>query len=305
MYSPLISVIVPVYNSKDYLSRCIESILGQSYRPLEIILIDDGSVDGSDKICDKYAAGYSFIRTYHIPNGGASQARKKGLSLSAGQYVTFVDSDDWIEYDYVERLAVALQRQKVQIAACDVMKHTEDESFGIARKEGVLLLGEEELHRRFFHYEFWGFYGKIYEKSVFSDIYFPDATINEDYVVMAQLFYKCKCMAYVNIPLYHYITHKESLSNQKLSNRMMDEWTNKLWCYHFYQDHFSEWVKQAEAQTAETCCKLIAAIGDVDEFQDRKREMQLFLRKHYLSLLLCNKHFVWGLKIISLWRIIY
>lgn len=302
---PIVSVIIPIYNAEQFLSRCIDSVLNQSYQSLEIVLMDDGSTDNSIGICDAYEHAFSSIKVYHIPNGGASHARKKGIELCSGEYITFVDSDDIVEPEYVEKLLFALQQQKTPIAACNIIKHYENEEDIHISKEGDLhLLEKKELHVRFFKYEFWGFWGKIYSKSVFDSIYFPTATINEDYVVMAQLFHKYQRIAYIDASLYHYMIHRESLSNQKLSSRMMEEWTNKLWCYHFYRENAKEWEKYAEAQVAETCCKLIAAIGNVKEYNKQKCEMQQFLRKNYISLL-CNKHLVWGLKLILVQRIVF
>lgn len=300
----LVSVVIPVYNAVSYLRHCVDSVIRQSYRPLEIILVDDGSTDGCQVICDTYAAEYPFVKVCHLSNGGASYARKKGVDLCSGEYITFVDSDDVIEPDYLEILWDTLQEQGTQVAACKVAKHQENKNLVVVRKHGSHLLTEEELLFRFFRYEFWGFYGKIYRKKLFDDVYFPKATINEDYVVMAQLFHKCKQMAYVDIPLYHYLIHENSLSHQRLSLRMMDEWTNKLWCYNFYVRNNPNWAKYAEAQTGETCCKLLAAIDDAEAFSIYKREMNLFLRKHFFSLLY-SRVLVTGLKLMIIKRFFY
>lgn len=99
---PIISAIVPVYNVCMFLARCIESLINQKYPAVEIILIDDGSTDGSDKICDEYADKHESIKVIHIQNGGVSNARNIGLDMATGEYVTFVDSDDWIEPDFFE-----------------------------------------------------------------------------------------------------------------------------------------------------------------------------------------------------------
>lgn len=299
---PLISVIIPIYNVSHYLSRCLDSVLVQTYKTLEIVLVDDGSTDGSERICDDYADRHQEIKVCHISNGGASFARRKGLELSTGQYVVFVDSDDIVEPDYVERLWLALKGCNTEIAACTMVKHKDEGTVSIARNEDSCLLDYAELHERFFHYEFWGFWGKIYQKTLFDEVYFPKATVNEDYVVMAQIFHKCRRMAFIDIPLYHYLNHEGSLSNQTLSPRMMDEWTNKLWCYNYYKASAPEWLKHAEAQTAETCCKLIAAIGEEKTYIKEKKGMQSFLRKHFFSLW-TNKHLVFGLKCMLLFRI--
>ena len=100
----LISIIVPVYNVEKYLVKCLESIINQTYKYLEIILIDDGSTDGSGRICDEYAKKDNRIKVSHKGNGGLSSARNVGLDMSAGQYIAFVDSDDWLELDMYEYL---------------------------------------------------------------------------------------------------------------------------------------------------------------------------------------------------------
>lgn len=104
MLQPLISVIVPCYNVEEYLPKCIESILNQTYRNLEILLVDDGSPDNCGRICDEYAAKDSRIRIIHKKNGGLSDARNAALDVMTGEYVTFIDSDDYVSDDYVEYL---------------------------------------------------------------------------------------------------------------------------------------------------------------------------------------------------------
>lgn len=304
MYYPLISLIIPIYNSERYLHHCIASIINQSYQSLEIILINDGSTDNSLNICQQLQKQDSRIKIINQENKGASIARLEGIKQAKGEFLIFVDSDDIVEPDYVEQLYNALQKHHTMIAACGMIKHTASENVKINKDKRPQLLEENELHKRFFNYELWGFGGKIYHKSVFTDIYFPKATINEDYVVMAQLFLKHKRISFIDIPLYHYLIHNnESLSNTRLSHKMMDEWTNKLWVYQFYQKNNKKWLKHAEAQVAETCCKLIHAIGSNKEFYTYKRVMQSFLKQHFIFLLF-NPYLVKGIKLIIGYRMI-
>lgn len=300
----LVSIIIPIYNAEKYIQHCIFSVLVQTYTNIEIILVNDGSTDNSSTICLELQKQDKRIKIINQENKGASIARLEGIKQSKGEYLSFVDSDDFIEPDYIELLVKAIDIHHATIAACNMVKHEVNESPKIIRNNHTQILDEEELHKRFFNYDFWGFWGKIYKKNVFEEIYFPKATINEDYVVMAQLFHKYKEIAYIDIPLYHYLIHNnESLSNTQLSLKMMDEWINKLWTYQFFQRENSKWTKHAEAQVAETCCKLIATIGNNKEYNLFKKEMQSFIRQHFFSLLF-NPHLIRGIKFIMGYRMI-
>ena len=297
-----ISVVIPIYNSALFLRRCIDSILGQTLQDMEIVLVDDGSTDDSGVLCDEYAEKYQNIKVYHKQNEGASQARKYGLSKAQGEYVTFVDSDDIVEDDYLERLYHAMTLYGVKIAACDQIKHQEGTDVIVDKSGEVMLLDNQAIHNRFFKYQFWGFWGKIYHRSVFDNIYFPQYTINEDYVVMAQLFDRYKQMAYVPMGLYHYMTHGESLSHQKLSRRMFDEYYNKLWVRDFYAQCNPKYLKNAEAQLTETCIKLIRTVKQEDvigEYGEIGAEMQHYIKSHIVSILF-NSHMKNGLKLQAL-----
>lgn len=300
----LVSIIIPIYNGEKYIQHCISSVLAQTYTNIEIILVNDGSNDHSLNICLNTQKQDKRIKIINQENKGASIARLEGIRQAKGKYLSFVDSDDVIEPDYIEQLVKTIDIHHTAIAACNMVKHHVCEFPKIIRNNHTQILDEEELHKRFFNYEFWGFWGKIYKKNVFEEIYFPKATINEDYVVMAQLFQKFKKIAYIDIPLYHYLIHNnESLSNTQLSLKMMDEWLNKLWTYQFFQRENSKWTKHAEAQATETCCKLIHAIGDNKEYHLFKKEMQSFIRQHFISLLF-NPYLIRGIKFIMGYRMI-
>ena len=116
----LISVIVPVYNVESYLNRCIESLVRQTYKYLEIILVDDGSLDGCPHICDKWSERDNRIHVIHKTNGGLSSARNAGLKVAKGEYIAFLDSDDWIHTKFIEHLYITIKDYKVDIAACDI-----------------------------------------------------------------------------------------------------------------------------------------------------------------------------------------
>lgn len=302
----MISIIVPVYNSEKYLKRCIESILSQTYKDWELILVNDGSSDKSGVICELYVKLDSRIHCFHQKNAGASIARRNGIEHSKGEYISFMDSDDYIDPLYLETLFNALKEHNVYISSCDISKHKENAEIEKCRTQQGTVLEEKGLLNRFFNYDFWGFPGKLYHRKVFEDVYIPPYTLNEDYVVMLQIFNKYKRMAFVDTPLYHYLIHENSLSNQKISKRALDEYYNKAWTYDYSLKHMTNYVKQTEAQLTESCIKLIRMInesGRIEEFNHEYSEMKHFLRSHLCSIL-SNKHLLTGLKIMTIKYII-
>lgn len=303
----MISIIVPVYNALPSLGHCIESILAQTYFDFELLLINDGSTDNSGSICNDYAARDERVRAIHQKNMGASLARRNGIDASQGDYLTFVDADDFLEPRYLELLVAALQRYpEAKIAACGVVKHKKGESYVIHPSDNIVCLDKDVLHQRFFAYEFWGFWGKLYHRSVFDGIFFPAYTINEDYVVMAQLFHRYGQMVYVEAQLYHYILSDVGLSHQRLSPRAMDEYYNKRWVVEYYVSeklkiNSEELISCAEAQLVETCIKLLRMIRKADRRQDYAKEyqeMKAFLRTHLFAILR-NRHLLVGLKAMA------
>lgn len=115
MEQRVISVIVPIYKVEQYLRQCVDSILNQTHRALEVILVDDGSPDGSGKICDEYAARDSRVRVIHKENGGLSDARNAGIDIARGDYIAFVDSDDWLEPDTYESMLAAMEKYQAKL----------------------------------------------------------------------------------------------------------------------------------------------------------------------------------------------
>ena len=124
--APFLSIIIPVYNTKSYLPTCLDSILKQEWTDYEIILVDDGSLDGSSSLCDEYAARYEHIRCHHQPNSGHTAARQQGFGLSRGEYVTFVDSDDWVAPDMYTRMCRTARETRADILHCNYIAATPD-----------------------------------------------------------------------------------------------------------------------------------------------------------------------------------
>lgn len=204
-----ISVIVPVYNVEPYLRKCVDSILAQTYRNLEVILVDDGSPDGCGAICDKYAKLDSRVRVIHKPNGGLSDARNAGLDICTGRYVGFVDSDDWIEPDMYETLLALLCQFDADMAFGGVADDLERD--GTTQTVKVSDYGHTpfaesnvDAMRRYFLGS-WAAWDKLYKTELFDGIRYPVGEINEDEAIVLHLLDRCRRVCYTNQIFYHYM----------------------------------------------------------------------------------------------------
>ena len=292
MSSPLISVIVPVFNAASFLRRCLDSLLAQTYQKTEIILIDDGSTDGSGKICDEYAVARSQILVFHTENQGASQARHLGLTKASGAFVSFVDSDDYVSPDYLSTLFRLEKVFSLGISTCHVCtKQTLQENVTEKEWQAEVLEGDSLL-QRFFHYEFWGLYGKLYRKQLLVDIPFPKATISEDYAVMTRLFIKSPQMAYTPTPLYFYDHHSGSLSRLPLSTRSFDEFDNVLDVYLLTAAELPAFRLNALSNAVETAVKLLWASRKARVvYKSQRQKLKAFLTEHRKDLRVCPNLF--------------
>ncbi len=188
---PLISVIVPVYNIKEYLPRCVESICRQTYENLEVLLVDDGSTDGTGQLCDQLSAQDPRIRVFHKENGGSSCARNLGIRESKGQYLGFVDSDDYISADMYERLLEGLLKYRVPIA--QVGRDEIDENgdrrpdICIPPKQEEQIASGDFLRELLLHKGDCSFCTKLVDKRLFQDREFPLGVLNEDFHLLVKM----------------------------------------------------------------------------------------------------------------------
>lgn len=188
---PLITVIVPVYNILEYLPRCVHSITAQTYERLEIILMDDGSTDGTERLCDKLALEDSRIRVYHKKNGGSSSARNLALTLATGEYVGFVDSDDYIEPDMYERLYQGIVQYKTSAAQIgrDEIDVQGNLLPNICEPPDVPQLTEsgEFLKELLLHRGDCSFCTKLIRRDLFPEEAFPEGKLNEDFHLLIRM----------------------------------------------------------------------------------------------------------------------
>lgn len=296
---PKISIIIPVYNTGRWLRRCLDSVLTQTWQDYEVVLVDDGSTDDSSIVLDEYAERDDRFRVFHEQNRGSSLARKFGMSKAQGEWLVFIDSDDDVHPTYIESLYNAVTKHNLLIATCDMQTVSNDSEPRDIIKHQTVILNEDSLHKRFFKYCFWGFPGKIYHKTVFDGIFFPEYNINEDYVVMAQLFNRNPAIAYIPDALYHYRTNPESQSHVRLSPRIMDEYRNKKWVLGFYDNNAPKFSALAKVQLTESAIKLFRVIKHGDTAHDyipQLHELKQFFDEN-LMFILFTPHLLLGLKL--------
>lgn len=228
----LVSVIIPVFNSEQFLSKCLDSVISQTYKDIEVIIVDDGSTDKSPQICDKYQAKDNRVTVYHKENQGASLARKFGLSMAKGQYIQFVDSDDWIKPNMTEKLVQSAIDNKSDIVWCDVE---------MVEKEGChnFQIQYSPSSTAMLKQLYWGkisgwLYNKIINVELLRDIDFPKDWMMEDVYITTQLLLKNGKNSYVPEPLYSYNRLNENAATaQSGSQVLMKAIPNIENCYNY------------------------------------------------------------------------
>ncbi len=223
MVRPLVSIIVPIYNvPEQYLNKCIESILKQTLKEIEILLVDDGSSDPCGKICDAYAAKDSRIRVIHKSNGGLSSARNAGFREAVGEWIMFVDGDDWIESDMCKVLLTVAIEKKVQLVMCGIYKDygrkTEEYSFYL--EDGMIYSANKckWLQEQLLHFN--GNIATAYSKLIKRKILVENNILHDEDLRQGaeglefnlRLFEKLERATFINKPLYHYIYNENSIS---------------------------------------------------------------------------------------------
>lgn len=210
----VITIIVPIYKVEDCLHRCVVSILNQTYKRLEIILVNDGSPDGCGKICDDYAMLDERVKVIHKKNGGLSDARNTGIEIAQGEYISFVDSDDWIEDNYIEKLYQLLINTNSDISVCNFIR-TSTEKVKINQSEEKKheysnIEALEQLYDRF-GVQMVTAWGKLYKRKLFEGIRFPVGRIHEDEFTTYKLIYNAKKIALTTAQLLYYWQREDSI----------------------------------------------------------------------------------------------
>lgn len=224
---PLISVVVPVYRVEKEIKQCLNSIIAQTYENLQIILVDDGSPDLCGEICEEYAVIDRRITVIHKDNGGLSDARNCGIDIANGKYITFIDSDDYIEPDFVERLYNSIAINNCDIAICSHMDVYPNcvKLYSFSKNnqyENVMEISEAIEHMLYKNGYDVSAWGKLYRKELFDDIRYPKGRLFEDAATTYKLFMLSRKIVFVNYVGYKYVMRENSIVNVGFNEKKFD-----------------------------------------------------------------------------------
>lgn len=212
-----VSLIVPVYNVYNYLDRCLDTLVNQTYRNIEIITVNDGTTDNSEEIIDKYVKKDKRVKKYNKENGGLSSARNFGLKHATGEYVMFLDSDDYFELDMIEKMLTQMNKDNSDICICDIIKEYEDGSH-ISILKGIN--GNNTINNALLSLP--SACNKLFKRNLIKEE-FPEKRYYEDLGTVPLIISNCKSISYVSEGLYHYIQRDGSIMHQNKYNTKLED----------------------------------------------------------------------------------
>uniref|UniRef100_UPI0040578271 glycosyltransferase family 2 protein n=1 Tax=Agathobacter sp. TaxID=2021311 RepID=UPI0040578271 len=272
MKEPLVSIIIPIYNTSKHLSRCLQSLENQTYQNIEILLVDDGSTDGSGAMADKFACVDSRFKVFHLANGGVSNARNHGLKYFQGEYVTFVDSDDFVDIRYIERLYYAIIKCNVLLSRClpyDSRDEEIQEYYAAETSEPIKIKIKKEFDysKKYAYGPTWG---ALLHRSLVKDIFFDTSIyVGEDALFFASVLLKCEEMSFLREQLYVYVIYAESASHGVYDEKKKTNiiaWQNIIRLFEKFPDRFQSRLR------AKYCTVCLTALKDMmrTNYSDKK-----------------------------------
>jgi glycosyltransferase involved in cell wall biosynthesis len=275
----LVSIIIPVYNVEQFLYRCIESVIKQTYSNIEVVLVDDGSSDNSGTICDEYASSDERVHVIHKDNAGPSKAREYGIKRSKGEYIIFVDADDYIDVKMLERL-ISVAEQGYDIVQCGFRKVTVNgEKIEVINLKPMIAKGKQKCATYYATQKnttnfLWN---KIYKKNLFKDIEYPQLYAGEDSCLLTQLYAFSNAVTNIEDNLYNYVMTPESLCRQTFSYKKLDNVEAGKFMYNFYIKTFTELAGFSALHICSFSAKLYCDISYLD-LKNKEESMNYLLK---------------------------
>ncbi len=233
-----VSIIVPVYNVEKYLDKCVESLVNQTYKDIEIILVDDGSPDNCGKMCDEWAKKDERVIVYHKENGGLSDARNYGIDRCTGEYIAFADSDDYVAENYIEFMYNLLsENESCKVSACDICSVRNGVESPYSDFEGSIVFSRRDAFERVLYHDLIDVsaYAKLYKREVFDDIRYPVGRIYEDTYIFGDILNKTDFIVFGGEALYYYVQRDDSIVSGAFTEKRLQ-----------YIDSVERLVKAAE-----------------------------------------------------------
>lgn len=284
---PIISIIVPIYNVDKYLSRCIESILNQSFKEFELILVDDGSSDNSGEICDIYASKDDRVKVLHKENGGVSSARNVGVKASNGEYIGFVDPDDYIDKEIYYQLYKLCIDNDCDIAICRFNREINGKLQNIGSTEEIIELNNIEAMNELFKGNLYRFSlcNKLFSKKCFNNVSFPEGRIHEDLSSTYKLFANSKKAIYIDYCGYVYVRRENSILTSTYNEKRLQAFIGWAEIIDFMSKNYSDVIEQVIATFIYWCVDSISYILEqVDNYNDIKKYLntiRIYTIKYY------------------------
>lgn len=288
----LISIIVPVYNVSEYLEECLNSIINQSYKNIEIIVVDDGSTDGSSEICDIYLKKDNRINVYHKLNGGLSDARNYGIDKARGSLISFVDSDDVLMPNFIEYLYNLFKQNKADISECQIQRfYGSNNGFNInSSGSSILYSGKKNIMESFLKGDINTIApAKLYPTSYFKEIRYPLNKFHEDVHTTYKVISLAEKIAVGTSKLYIYRMRPNSITTMAFNPKHLDALYGKLEILSFLQKNYPDLVKYGKANVAHTATTLAYKLSKNSTNKDVAKTLQRNIRK-YLKYMIMIKY---------------
>ena len=287
----MVTVVVPIYNTEKYIRPCIDSIIHQSYSNLQIILVDDGSTDQSGEICDIYAELDDRIGVIHKKNGGLSDARNAGIDMARGEYITFIDADDFIARDMIDNLLRVAISEDADMVACKVIRCEESDTpdmidISNSEQEYEIYSGKEKM-RIFMQDKKIGTtaWAKLYKTTLFQDIRYPFGKIHEDVYTTYKLIHVANKLCYVPAIGYVYRKNSNGLS-RVFSMSRLDAIHGAIERADFIEIHYPELINEAYCKVVNACnnCLMLMGMTKTYDVESLKWMQQLYRQygKYYI-----------------------
>lgn len=285
---PIISIIVPIYNVGKYLPKCIESILNQTFKNFELILVNDGSTDNSGVVCDDYAKKDTRIKIIHKSNGGVSSARNAGLYVAKGEYIGFVDPDDYIDKNMYEKLYRLCIDNNSDIAICRFNREINGKIQNKESTEEIIELNNMEVMNELFKGNLYRFSlcNKLFSKKCFNDVLFPKERIHEDLSTTYKLFANSKKAVYINYCGYIYVRRENSILTSTYNEKRLQAFIAWDEIIEFIDKNYYEIIEQVIATFTYWCVdNILYILNQVNNSKKKNNYLniiQKYTTKYYI-----------------------